>query len=63
MRKTTVIISLSVLCAFLTIMLITSVLAATYVNLSLHGNIQYTATEIGARMFVATDVARGGGQY
>ena len=42
-------------------MLITSVLAATYVNLSLHGNIQYTATEIGARMFVATDVARGGG--
>ena len=61
MRKTTVIIGLSALCAFLIVALITQVLAATYINLSLAGSVKYTATEIGAQMFVLNDVARGGG--
>ena len=61
MSKKTITIALTALNAFLIVMLVTQVLAATYINLSLNGNISYTATEIGAQMFVAQDVSSGGG--
>ncbi|MBR7091267.1 MAG: hypothetical protein IKC79_02305, partial [Clostridia bacterium] len=57
-KKTIAIIALSAFSSFLVVMLVTQVLAATYINLSLNGNISYTSTEIGARMFVLNDVAR-----
>ena len=60
-KKTLAIISLSAFSSFLVVMLVTQVLAATYINLSLSGNIQYYATEIGAQIFAVQDVARGGG--
>ena len=60
-KKTIAIISLSALSSFLVVMLITQVLAATYINLSLINDIHYRATEIGAKIFGVHDVARGGG--
>ena len=61
MKKTTAIIGLSAVCAFLVVMLVTQVLAATYLNLNMSGSIKYNATEIGARMFALSEVAPGGG--
>ena len=60
-KKTIAIVALSALSAFLAVMLIIQVLAATYINLSLSGNVQYNATEIGARLFAVQSVSHGGG--
>ena len=61
MKKPILVIGLSALSGALIVMLITQVLAATYINLSLSGNIQYYATEIGARLFAVQSVSHGGG--
>ena len=60
-KKTLAIIGLSAFSSFLVVMLVTQVIAATYINLSLNGNIQYYATEIGAQLFGAQNVSSGGG--
>ena len=60
-KKTIAIIALSALSSFLAVMLIIQVLAATYINLSLSGIINYNATEIGARLFGVSSISHGGG--
>ena len=61
MKKPIFVIGLTALSAVLIVMLITQVLAATYIHLSLSGSVKYSATEIGARMFVVSNVSHGGG--
>ena len=51
MKKPVVVISLCAVCAVLIVMLITQVLAATYVNIQLSSTVSYTASEIGAKIY------------
>ncbi|MBR7091152.1 MAG: hypothetical protein IKC79_01710 [Clostridia bacterium] len=61
MKKPAVVLGFTALTAVLIVMLITQVLAATYINIQISGTVNYTATEIGARMFAVQNVVSGGG--
>jgi len=61
MKKPILVIGLSALSGALIVILITQILAATYINLSMSGTINYTASEIGARLFAVQSVSHGGG--
>ena len=63
MKKPVVVISLCAVCAVLIVMLITQVLAATYVNIQLSGTVNYTASEIGARIFGVQEVKSSSTTY